>query len=134
MEMASARPEIGILERSEKRARPLHFHLQEIRRVPTNLLERLRVDVAELEPVTSADDAGAGRLPSQAELGREGIAVAIEIDRGKVIHFVRCGYGGVAQTVVDLTVKSGRALQASPAKYCCSNQRKLRCPFPIAAE
>jgi hypothetical protein len=26
---------------------------------------------------------------------------------GKVIHFVRCGYGGAAQTVVDLTVKSG---------------------------
>jgi hypothetical protein len=98
------------------------------------LLVRLRVDVAEWEPVTSADHAGAGRLPSQAELGPEGIAVAIEIDRGKVIHFVWCGYGGVAQTVVDLTSKSGRALQASPAKYCCSNRRKPRCPSPIAAE
>src|SRR5258706_16134361 len=97
--MACAGPEISTLQGGEKRGRRLHFELQEIRRIPTSLLERLRVDVAELEPVGGAYDAGTAWVPGETELGPEGVAVTVKIDRSQVIYLIWRGYGHIAQTV-----------------------------------
>ena len=65
------------------------------------MLERLRIDIAELQSVSGAYDAGAPCLPGQAELGPKGTAIATEIDGCEVIHFARRGYRRIAQAVVD---------------------------------
>src|SRR5438094_444714 len=98
--VARAGPQVRIHERVEERRR-LDLGFEKPWRIPTHLLKSLVVDVAELKAVRGANDAGTRELPRETELGRKRLAVAIEVDFGKVVHLPGTGDWLVAQTEVS---------------------------------
>src|SRR5439155_9083971 len=98
--VARAGSQVRIHERVEERRR-LDLDFEKPWRIPAHLLKSLVVDVAELKAVRGANDAGTRELPRETELGRKRLAVAIEVDFGKVVHLAGTGDWLVAQTEVS---------------------------------
>src|SRR3989454_10336793 len=100
MRVARAGSQVRIHERVEERRR-LNLDFEKPWRIPADLLKSLVVDIAELKSVRGANDTGTRELPRETELWRKRLAVAIEVDFGKVVHLAGTGDWLVAETEVS---------------------------------
>ena len=116
-------------KRIQKIGRRLHFHLEEVRRIPADLLQRLRIDVAEVQPVTGANHAEREECAMQGQTaGRR--CCSRNRSRRDSVYLLLIGSGNrrVSQAVVNR--ESGRNLPGVAGKILLLKPAEV--PVPVS--